>query len=66
MAAPRLCDDAPLQQLGDPVRDKPRPFRAGKDGAGGVAVLGFQCGVCCCSMYCRTMEIGAPPQEDAK
>ena len=45
------------------------PFRAGKDSADGAAVLvfGFQCGVCCCSMYWRTMEIGAPPQlEDVK
>ena len=45
------------------------PFRAGKDSADGVAVLvfGFQRGVCCCSMYWRTMEIGAPPQlEDVK
>ena len=33
------------------------PFRAGKDSADGVAVLAFasQCGVCCCSMYWRTM-----------
>ena len=44
------------------------PFRAGKDSADGAAVLvfGFQCGVCCCSMYWRTMEIGAPPQLEAK
>ena len=30
-----------------------------KDSADGAAVLGFQCGVCCCSMYWRTMEIRA-------
>jgi len=42
--------------------------QAGKDSADGAAVLvfGFQCGVCCCSMYWRTMEIGAPPQLEAK
>ena len=53
-------------QGSDPVRDKPR--RSGKDSADGVAVLAFasQCGVCCCSMYWRTMEIGAPPQLEAK
>ena len=42
------------------------PLRAGKDSADGIAVLGYQCGVCCCSMYWRTMEIGAPPQDEAK
>ena len=35
------------------------------DGGAGLD-FGFQCGVCCCSMYCRTMEIGAPPQDEAK
>ena len=36
----------------DLVRVKPRPFRAGKDSADGIAVLwGAQCGVRCCSMY---------------
>jgi len=50
----------------DPVRGNPRRLRAGKDSAHGVAVLGLQCGVCCCSMYWRTMEIGAPPQLEAK
>jgi hypothetical protein len=41
-------------------------FRPGMDSADGVAVLEAQSGVRCCSMYWRTMEIGAPPQLDAK
>ena len=71
----RLIGDCELIVVGDvssskltPVRDKPR-----RSGRGRIArtaqpslVFGFQCGVCCCSMYWRTMEIGAPPQEEAK
>ena len=52
----------------DLVRDKPWP-----SGRGGIARtaqpsfgLAVQRGVCCCSMYWRTMEIGAPPQDEAK
>lgn len=41
-------------------------FRPGMDSADGAAVLEAQSGVRCCSMYWRTMEIGAPPQLDAK
>ena len=63
--------------VADPVRGEAPPFRAGKDSADGVAVLvfgfvepspsaRFPCGVCCGSMYGRTMEIGAPPQLEAR
>lgn len=42
------------------------PGVQGGDSADGVAVLWFQCGVCCCLMYWMTMEIGAPLQLAAK
>jgi len=56
-------------------RAQPRPdqdaqqapsFRSGKDSADSKAVVNVNQGVFCCSMYWRTMLMGAPPQEEAK
>jgi len=41
-------------------------FRAGKDSADSRSCCERQSGVFCCSMYWRTMLMGAPPQEEAK
>jgi len=41
-------------------------FRAGKDSADIRSCCERQSGVFCCSMYWRTMLMGAPPQEEAK
>ncbi|GCD54066.1 hypothetical protein NBRC3188_2763 [Acetobacter pasteurianus NBRC 3188] len=42
-----------------------RPASSGVQ-AGDGAVLAFQSGVLCCSIYCRMIESGAPPQDAAK
>ena len=60
-----------LNELGggaDPVRDKPWPSGRGRIArtARPSLRLAVQRGVCCCAMYWRTMEIGAPPQDEAK
>lgn len=41
-------------------------FRAGMDSAEAEGLRWVQSGVACCSMYCRIILIGAPPQDAAK
>lgn len=52
----------------DPVRGKPRRLGRGRiaQTSWSHPVAQVQCGVFCCSMYWRTMAIGAPPQLEAK
>ena len=42
------------------------PMRGARGGRGSMPALPLQSGRCCCSMYWRTMAIGAPPQDAAK
>lgn len=60
--------------LFDQLRGKP-PRSGGSQERGGEVArcrrarlcrVRIYSGVCCCSMYCRIMEIGAPPQLPAK
>ena len=51
----------------DQLRGKPRPSGRGRIARTPHASFSSpQCGVCCCSMYWRITEIGAPPQLPAK
>ena len=58
----------------DQLRGKPPRSGGGQERGGEVARcrrarlcrVRIYSGVCCCSMYCRIMEIGAPPQLPAK
>ena len=57
-------DYAPVEITG--LARKAPSFRAGMDSAEAEGLRWVQSGVACCSMYCRIMLIGAPPQDAAK